>query len=95
MTVTGVTSSNISVQWGSVPCIHQNGDITGYSVRYEVMESGNTQTMNVSGDSSGGMTTVSELAAATMYEYQVAAMTGAGTGQYSTSMTTLTSGNLS
>ena len=95
VTVTGVTSSTISVQWGSVPCIHQNGDITGYSVQYEVMGSGNTQIEMVSGDSSGGMTTISGLAAATMYEYQVAAMTGAGTGEYSTSMTTLTSGNLS
>ena len=92
MTVTGVTSSTITVQWGSVPCIHQNGDITGYSVQYEVMGSGNTQVEMVSGDSSGGMATISGLAAATMYEYQVAAMTGAGTGQYSTSMTTLTSG---
>ena len=96
VTVTGVTSSTINVQWGSVPCIHQNGDITGYLVQYEVMGSGNTQIKKmVSGDSSGGMTTISGLAAATMYEYQVAAMTGAGTGQYSTSMTTLTSGNLS
>ena len=95
VTVTGVISSTISVQWGSVPCIHQNGDITGYSVQYEVMGSGNTQIEMVSGDSSGGMTTISGLAAATMYEYQVAAMTGAGTGQYSTSMTTLTLGNLS
>ena len=93
VTVTNVTSSTISVQWGSVPCIHQNGDITGYSVQYEVMGSGNTQIEMVSGDSSGGMTTISGLAAATMYEYQMAAMTGAGTGQYSTSMTALTSGN--
>ena len=95
MTVIGVTSSTISVQWGSVPCIHQNGDITGYSVQYEVMGSGNTQTEMLSGDSSGGMTTIPGLAAATMYGYQVAAMTGAGTGQYSTSMTTLKSGNKS
>ena len=27
-----VTSSNITVQWGPVDCIHRNGDITGYSV---------------------------------------------------------------
>ena len=57
------TSTAISVQWGSVPCIHQNGDITGYSVQYEVMGSGNTQIEMVSGDSSGGMTTISGLAA--------------------------------
>ena len=38
--VTGVTSSTISVKWGSVPCIHQNGDITGYSIQHGLMGSG-------------------------------------------------------
>ena len=49
--VTGVTSSTITVQWGMVPCIHQNGPITGYSVRYGVMGSGSSQTETVSGAS--------------------------------------------
>ena len=82
MTVAGVTSSTISVQWASVPCIHQNGDIRGYSVQYKVMGSGNTQTMNVTG---GGttQTTISGLTPSTDYSIQVAAVNSAGTGVYS------------
>ena len=82
VTVTSVTSSTISVQWGSVPCIHQNGDITGYSVQYEVMGSGNTHIEIVSGDSSGGMTTISGLTPSTNYSIEVAAVNSAGTGVY-------------
>ena len=80
--VTGVTSSTISVQWGSVPCIHQNGDLTGYSVQYEVMGSGNTQTKAASGGSTTE-TTLSSLTALTNYSIQVAAVTGSGTGVFS------------
>ncbi|CAI8051449.1 Receptor-type tyrosine-protein phosphatase F [Geodia barretti] len=47
--VTDVNSSSITVQWGSVPCIHQNGAITGYSVQYGVMGSGSTQMLTVNG----------------------------------------------
>ena len=91
VTVTGVTSSTISVQWGSVPCIHQNGDITGYSVQYEVMGSGNTQTMNVTG---AGVTeaTLSNLTPSTTYSVQVAAVNSAGTGVFSNSQSTMTLG---
>ena len=92
VTVTGVTSSTISVQWGSVPCIHQNGDITGYSVQYEVMGSGNTQMEMVSGDSSGGMTTISGLTPSTTYSIKVAAVNNAGTGVYSDPTNALTQG---
>ena len=89
VTVTGVTSSTISVQWGSVPCIHQNGDITGYSVQYEVMGSGNTQTMNVTG---AGVTeaTLSNLTASTTYSVQVAAVNSAGTGVFNNSQSAMT-----
>ncbi|CAI8037924.1 Receptor-type tyrosine-protein phosphatase F [Geodia barretti] len=89
--VASVTSSTITVVWGEVPCIHQNGAITGYSVQYGVMGSGSTESMAVDGDSSGGMATISGLEAATMYEYQVAGRTSAGPGEYSSTMTTLTS----
>ena len=87
-----VTSSTITVVWGEVPCIHQNGAITGYSVQYGVMGSGSTVSMAVDGDSSGGMATNSGLEAATMYEYQVAGRTIVGPGEYSSPMTTLTPG---
>ena len=82
VTVTDVTSSTITVQWGEVPCIHQNGAITGYSVKYGVMGSGNTQTMAVSGASTT-QTTISGLMTSTTYSIRVAAVNIAGTGVYS------------
>ena len=78
----GVTSSTISVQWGKVPCIHHNGDITGYSVQYGITSSGNTQTMEVTGARRTG-TTLWNLMPSTAYFIQVAAVNGAGTGVYS------------
>ena len=88
--VTDVTSSTITVQWGMVPCIHQNGPITGYSVRYGVMGSSEREIEEVVGDQRTA--TISELAAATVYEYEVAGITTADTGVYSDTMTTLTQG---
>ena len=81
VSVSEVTSSSITVQWGAVDCIHRNGDI-GYSVRYGVQGSGSTQTMNVSG---GSVTeaTISGLTLSTTYSIEVAAVNSAGTGAYS------------
>ena len=86
VSVSEVTSSSITVQWGAVDCIHRNGDITGYSVRYGVQGNGSTQTVSVSG---GGatMTTMSGLTASTTYSIEVAAVNSAGTGVYSDPMT--------
>ena len=57
-------------------CRHRNGEIVGYSVRYG--EEG--RRIVVSGDSSGGTTTISELMKQTVYTVEVAARTSAGTG---------------
>ena len=86
-----ITSSTIVLQWGPVVCIHRNGDITGYSVRYDVQGSGSTQTMSVSG---GGTTDtiITGLNNATNYSIEVAAVNGAGTGNYSYSISANTSG---
>ena len=78
-----VNPTTITVQWGPVNCIHRNGEITGYSVQYEEMGSERTQNMRVSGNSSGGMATISGLSPATMYTVVVAAENRAGTGDYS------------
>ena len=73
-------STGITVQWGSVPCIHQNGQITGYSVRYGVEGSGNTpQTMPAMGNGA----TIYDLTPSTNYTVQVAAVNSAGVGDYS------------
>ena len=88
VTTPSVTSSTIPVQWGMVPCIHQNGDITGYSVRYGVMGS---QTETVSG-ASETETIISDLMPSTTYDVQVAAVNGNGTGVYSSNESALTRG---
>ena len=86
------TSSSITVQWGEVPCIHQNGVITGYSVQYGVMGSGNTpQTMVVDGADTT-QTTIGDLMSSTTYSIQVAAVNSEGTGVYSDPITATTKG---
>ena len=77
--------TTITVHWGPVDCRHQNGEITGYSVRYgEVGSDEEDRTVKmVLGDSSGGMTTISTLNKETVYTVEVAAETSAGTGVYS------------
>ena len=85
------SSTSITVQWGSVPCIHQNGAITGYSVQYGVVGSGSTQTMTVSGASTT-QTTISGLNPSTNYSIQVAAVNNQLIGTYSTAENELTEG---
>ena len=89
-----VTSSSITVQWGAVDCIHRNGDITGYSVRYGVQGSaeGDKTVVMASGDSSGGMYEISGLTPSITYIIEVAALNSAGTGVYSDPTSVLTSG---
>ena len=82
VTVSHVTTSTITVQWGSVNCSHHNGHLTGYSVRYRVQGHQNTQTMNVSGVSTA-VTTISNLMVYTTYEIEVAAVNSAGSGMFS------------
>ena len=83
------SSTSTTVQWGPVECKHQNGEITGYWVRYG--EEGSSEeprsVLMVSGDSSGGMTTVSGMTKETVYTVQVAAVTSGGTGVYSDPLT--------
>ena len=84
------SSSSITVQWEMVPCIHRNGDITGYSVQYGVVGSGSTQTVSVSGDTR--QTTIFGLRPSRTYSIQVTAVNSAGTGLYSAPTNQLTLG---
>ena len=84
VSVSEVTSSSITVQWGAVPCIHRNGDITKYKVRYgEVGITEGDRTVRMVSDFSGGMYTITGLSTGTVYTVEVAAKTSAGTGVYS------------
>ena len=85
-----MTSSSITVQWEMVPCIHRNGDITGYSVQYT--GGGSTQTIAASGDSNGGTYEITGLEPSTTYSIQVAGVNSIDTGVYSEPRDQLTSG---
>ena len=89
MRISSHSSANITVQWEMVPCIHRNGDITGYSVQYT--GGGSTQTLSVSGESTTEAT-INELNASTSHSVRVAAVNDAGTGPYSSAMDQLTAG---
>ena len=72
-------------------CIDQNGDITGYSVRYAV--EGSVSALNVSASGGDGTeATISGLDAATSYSIEVAAVNSAGTGVYSSPLYVVTEG---
>ena len=90
MRTSDATSSSMTVQWGSVDCIHHNGDITGYSVCYRVQGSGSTQIESVSGDATT-KATISGLTSSTSYVIEVAAVNRAGIGVYSDPLTVETS----
>ena len=83
--VSVINSTAITVQWEMIPCIEQNGDITGYIVRY------GSQTQSVSG-SSVTETTISNLTPSTTYNVRVAAVNDAGTGPFSSSISIMTLG---
>ena len=84
-----VTSSSITLHWKSLDCIHHNGDITGYSVGYRICGSEITLYMRFSGGTTIN-STISGLDSGTNYSVQVAAMTNAGIGVYSSPITSLT-----
>ena len=91
LSVSEVTSSSITVQWGAVDCIHRNGNITGYTVRYGVQGNGSTQTVNVSGGAAT-QTIIFELTPSTNYSIEVAAVNSVGTGVYNNLIFHLTRG---
>ena len=79
VSVSVMSSTALNVQWGPVPCIEQNGDITGYTVR--VLESGEMERVEDVVDVNE--VTISELTPSTTYSIQVAAVNSKGTGPYS------------
>ena len=78
VSVYAMSPTAITVQWEAVPCIEQNGDITGYVVH--VLESGEMARVEDVGDVNE--VTISELTPSTTYSIQVAAVNNIGTGPY-------------
>ena len=83
-------SSTITIRWRPGKCVHSNGDITGYSVRYGIQGNGGIQTVNVSGGNSTKIA-ISGLKSSTTYSIEVAAVNSAGIGMYSNPLNVTTS----
>ena len=88
--VSDKNSSTITIRWWPGKCIHSNGDITGYSVRYGIQGNGSIQTVNVIGEDSTDMS-ISGLKSSTTYSIEVAAVNSAGIGMYSNPLNVTTS----
>ena len=73
-----VSSTKIKVTWRRPDCRHQNGVITGYSVRYKKEGIGEE---NIG--AGGILTKLLKVTKKSVYTVEVAAKTSAGTGVYS------------
>ena len=79
LNATATTSTTITIQWGAVPCMDQNSEITGYKVRYGPVGSSQRATDAVTGSAStGGMYTLTGLIPFTNYSIEVAAVNSNG-----------------
>ena len=85
-----VTANTITVQWGEVPCMDRNGEITGYTV--EVTLSGMIVATENVDDGSARRDTVSGLNPSTEYTVTVAAVNSVGAGPFSDGISITTAG---
>ena len=79
---TSVKRRSLTLVWGTVPCPHQGGPITGYRLRY----TNGTSIVNTTGEGSR-QHVLTGLTPFTNYSVRVAAVNDGGTGPYSTLLT--------
>ena len=72
----------MTVQWKPVPCIHHNGNITGYSIRYHKQGREEEEHRNITITADNTTVSINELQPSTKYVIEVAALNSAGTGIY-------------
>lgn len=85
--VVSTSPFSVSLEWGSVPCLKRNGQITSFVLQCL----GNERNEILSVDSiENREITIDNLTTLTNYSFQIAAMTSAGTGVYSDVLTTNT-----
>ena len=83
---------SIITQWGRVPCIDRNSNITGYTVRYSTGGEIKREEIVYKSGESKRTHTATRLAPNTSYSIQVAAVTNTGTtGPFTTNITVKTS----
>ena len=77
-----VQHTEVSLSWRVVPCVQQNGPITGYVVRYyATCDTGRNMQQNKSVVTTGDI--IDGLTPNTEYAFQVAAVNVNGTGLFS------------
>ena len=91
LTFLSSTSSSITLQWKAVPCIHQNGNITGYMIEYEEVNVGGW-TLIVGGQKEMTTGSITGLRPLIHYDIRVAAINSAGIGPFTNSSNASTSG---
>ena len=77
VTVSTVTANSITVQWEEVPCLHHNGEITGYTA---VARTSGEDERVVNVNSGSRAAIISGLTPNTLYTFFVAAFNSVGTG---------------
>ena len=77
ITLVTVTLNSATVQWGEVPCLQRNGEITDYTV---TTNSGEMEEGTASVDVDARQATISGLTPSTQYTVSVTAVNSAGTG---------------
>lgn len=86
-TVNNTGPTSLGVKWETVPEEHAHGNITGYKIRYKVVEQGEEKiwskanVINVPGNVN--MVNITDLASYTRYEISVSAETKVGSGIWS------------
>ena len=83
-----VNSTSISVSWGQVPLLDQNGVIVSYTVTYISSRTGSARTKNVPAPEN--QTTLTDLNEHTNYSITVFASTSKGGGTKSTPIVVIT-----
>ena len=74
------TLSSISIQWEAVPCIHRNGNITGYVIQYKEVDGGMFINESIDGDQREA--NITGLKSSTFYDIRIAAVNSVGTGPF-------------
>ena len=82
ITLVTVTPNSATVQWGEVPCLQRNGEITDYTVT--ATNSGGMVEVTASVDVDARQDTISGLSPLTPYTVSVAAVNSAGNGPTTT-----------
>ena len=82
-----VIPDSFDIEWSMVPCIHRNGNITGYSVKYGVEGNDSRETLSINNAETFRIS-FSELLSDTRYVVEVAGVNNNGIGVYKTIIVT-------